>query len=390
MQEVRRLHLPIARLMWVLLLCPCLLLGQGSSAGTITGAVTDPTGAAIPSAAVSVRNIATNFTREMKTGDAGLYTFSDLPIGTYELRASAAGFQSARVAEIVLDVNGTRRVDVQMTVGQITETVNVEAAAPLLNTENASTGQVIESKRVTELPLNGRDFQQLQLLTPGAISATNYQTSQGMAGGAGSLTTNSTMNIADGGRPGQVLFTVDGSNASNQNGRGIIQRPAIDEIAEFKVQSSNMSAEFGYGSSVVNISIKSGTNDLHGAGWEFLRNDTMDARSFFATRVEPLKRNQFGANAGGPVYIPKVYNGRDKTFWFFSYEGLRLRQGASFAPSVPTAKMRTGDLSEWPGQLYDPATTRADPNKPGGYLRDPFPGNIHSGQPHRPHREVLL
>jgi hypothetical protein len=376
MGKVRRLCHPAVCLAWLALVCHGVLPGQGSSAGTLTGTVTDPTGAAIPNAAISLRNVATNLTREMKTGEAGLYTFSNLPVGTYELRASAAGFQSTRVADIILDVNATRRVDIQMTVGQMTETINVEAAAPLLNTENASTGQVIESKRVTELPLNGRDFQQLQLLTPGAISATNYQTNQGMAGGASALTTNSTMNIADGGRPGQVLFTVDGSNASNQNGRGIIQRPAIDEIAEFKVQTSNMSAEFGYGSSVVNVSIKSGTNELHGLGWEFLRNDAMDARSFFATRVEPLKRNQFGANAGGPVFVPKLYDGRDKTFWFFSYEGLRLRQGASFAPSVPTARMRTGDLSEWPGQIYDPKTTRPDPARPGGYLRDPFPGNV--------------
>ena len=206
MQKIRRPPLSLIRLWWVLLLCPSSLFAQGSSAGTITGAVTDPSGAAVPGAAVTVRNVATNFTRDMKTAEAGLYSFSNLPIGTYEMRASAAGFQAVRVGDIILDVNGTRRVDVQMTVGQMTETVNVEATAPLLNTENASTGQVIESKRVNELPLNGRDFQQLQLLTPGAISSTNYQTNQGMAGGAGSLTTNGTMNIADGGRPGQVLF----------------------------------------------------------------------------------------------------------------------------------------------------------------------------------------
>jgi hypothetical protein len=359
----------------LLLLFPVLLWGQGSSTGTLTGAVTDPSGAAVPGAQVTVRNVATNFTREMSTVEAGLFIFSSLPIGTYELRVTAAGFQAVHVADVKLDVNATRRLDVQMAVGQVTETVDVEATAPLLNTENASTGQVIESKRVTELPLNGRDFQQLQLLTPGAVPSVNHQTGQGMAAGASALTTNSTMNISSGGRPGQVLFTIDGSNASNQNGRGIIQRPAVDEIAEFKVQTSNMSAEFGYGSSVVNISIKSGTNQLHGTAWQFHRNDALDARSFFATRVEPLRRNQFGANAGGPVVIPRVYNGRDRTFWFVSYEGLRLRQGASFAPTVPTTKMRTGDLSEWPGQIYDPKTTRPDPDRPGGYLRNPFPNN---------------
>ena len=368
----------VLRLVLLIAACftPAALFGQGSSEGTITGTVVDPSGAPVPAAQITLRNIETNSMRELKTGSTGVYTIPSLPVGTYNLTAGAAGFQNVEVKDIKLDVNATRRVDVNLSVGQVSETITVESTAPLLNTENSTTGQIIESKRVTELPLNGRNFQQLQLLTPGSVSSNNFQTGQGMAGGAGSLTTNGTMNIANGGRPGQVLFLIDGSNASNQNGRGLIQQPAIDEIQEFKVQTSNMSAEFGYGSSAVIVSIKSGTNILHGTGWEFIRNDAMDARSFFATRVEPLKRNQFGANLGGPVLIPRVYNGKDKTFWFFSYEGLRLRQAASSAATVPTARMRTGDLSELPGQIYDPATTRIDPNRPGAYLRDPFPGNI--------------
>lgn len=364
-------------MLWVVICCsPLGISGQGSSEGTITGTVTDPSGSQIPSAQITLRSLQTNSVRELKTNSSGEFTIPNLSVGTYELTASASGFQSIHVKDIKLDVNSTRRIDVSLTVGQVSDSVVVEASAPLLNTENSATGQIIESKRVTELPLNGRNFQQLQLLTPGSVSTTNFQTSQGLGGGASALTTNGTMNIANGGRPGQVLFLVDGSNASNQNGRGLIQQPSIDEIQEFKVQTSNMSAEFGYGSSAVIVSIKSGTNSLHGAGWEFLRNDAMDARSFFATRVEPLKRNQFGANAGGPVFLPKIYNGKDKTFWFFSYEGLRLRQGSSSAATVPTARMRTGDLSELPGQIFDPATTRPDPSRPGAFLRDPFPGNI--------------
>ena len=144
-----------------------------------------------------------------------------------------------------------------------------------------------------------------------------------------------------------------------------------------------MSAEFGYGSSTVNVSIKSGTNKLHGAGWEFLRNDAMDARLFFATRKPPLRRNQFGANAGGPVWIPKLYNGRDKTFWFFNYEGLRLRQGQSFAPSVPTARMRTGDLSELPNAIYDPATTVPDPSRPKRFYPAAVSGECDPTRTHR-------
>jgi hypothetical protein len=373
--HARRTRAPL--ILWLAAFCmPLSVFGQGSSEGTITGTVIDPSGAPIASAQISLRSLQTNSVRESKTNSSGEFTIPSLPVDTYELTVGATGFQSVHVRDIKLDVNATRRVDVGLTVGQVSESVTVEASTPLLNTENSTTGQIIESKRVTELPLNGRNFQQLQLLTPGSVSTNNFQTSQGMGGGASSLTTNSTMNIANGGRPGQVLFLIDGSNASNQNGRGLIQQPAIDEIQEFKVQTSNMSAEFGYGSSAVIVSIKSGTNNLHGAGWEFLRNDAMDARSFFATRVEPLKRNQFGANVGGPVLIPKLYNGKNKTFWFFSYEGLRLRQAASSAATVPTAQMRNGDLSQLPGQIYDPATTRLDPNNPGAYLRSPFPGNI--------------
>jgi hypothetical protein len=355
---------------------PAVLHAQGSTSGTVTGTITDPSGAPVSGAAVTIRNLGTNAVRSMKSAGGGVYAFSNLEPALYDLQVEMPGFQTTTIREIKLDVNASRRVDVPLTVGQVTEKINVEATPPLLNTENASVSQVIETKRVNELPLNGRDFQQLQLLTPGSVAGVNYQTSQGMAGGASSLTTNGTMNIANGGRPGQVLFTVDGAANSNQNGRGIIQRPSIDEISEFRVQTSNMSAEFGYGSSVVNVSIKSGTNELHGSLYEFLRNDAMDARSFFAQSVEPLKRNQFGGTAGGPVIIPKLYNGKDKTFWFFSYEGLRLHQATNQIASVPTTQMRTGDLSQLSAAIYDPVSTRPDPAKPGAYLRTPFPNNL--------------
>ncbi len=358
---------------------PVLLWCQGGTVGNITGLVSDPSGSAIPLASLAIRNTATNQTRQTSTNSSGIYSANGLPIGSYEIKVTAPGFQTAEVKDIKLDVGATLRQDVTMRVGQVSETVEVAAQAPLLNTENASTGQIIEAKRVTELPLNGRDFQQLQLLSPGTVSGTNFQTGQGLSGGASSLTTTGTMNVSNGGRPGQVLFTIDGSNASNQNGRGIVLTPSIDEIQEFKTETSNMSAEFGYGSMTVNVSVKSGTNKLHGAAWEFLRNDKMDARPFFAARKPPLRRNQFGANAGGPVFIPKLYDGRDKTFWFFNYEGLRLRQGQSFAPSVPTARMRTGDLGELTNTMWDPATTVPNPNQANAFIRQPFPNNTIPG-----------
>jgi hypothetical protein len=230
-----------------LVFSPVLMWAQGSSVGNITGVVSDPSGSAIPGAALVIRNVNTNQSRQTSTNSSGLYSLTSLPVGTYELKVTAAGFQTSEVNDIKVDVGATLRQDVAMKVGQVSETVEVAAQAPVLNTENASTGQIIEAKRVTELPLNGRDFQQLQLLSPGTVSGTNFQTGQGLSGGASSLTTTGTMNVSNGGRPGQVLFTIDGSNASNQNGRGIMMTPSIDEIQEFKTETSNMSAEFGYG-----------------------------------------------------------------------------------------------------------------------------------------------
>jgi hypothetical protein len=363
--------------LWTIWCCQRQPLWAQGNLGSISGLVLDPSGALIPGALVSVRHLETNSPRSMLTDSAGLYSFTSLAVGTYELNVSAVGFQPVRIASIKVDVNGRVRVDVSMKVGQESDRVTVEAAAPLLKVEDASMGQLIEQKRVTELPLNGRDFQQLQLLSPGSISTYNFQATSGLGGGASSvsMTASPTMNVANGNRPGAVLFTIDGSSASNQVGRGITITPTIDEIQEFQFLTQNMTAEFGYGSSAVNVSIKSGTNQLHGLGYEFLRNGAMDARSFFASGAEDLKRNQFGGNIGGPVVLPK-YNGKDRTFWFFSYEGLRLRDATTQAATVPTANMRAGDFSELPNPLYDPATTRPNPNVINGFLRDPFPGNV--------------
>lgn len=362
-------------LLAVFLLCSPAAFCQGGATGTITGLVTDTSGAVVPGASIILTNAGTNVTRQGKSDGAGVYLFSNLPVGNYSLKATAAGFSGVQVPGLKLEVNATIRQDIKLPLGKMTQTISVNAAPPTLNTANASLGQVIASTEVTQLPLNGRDFQQLQLLTPGTVSGTNFQTGAALNGGASSLNTNETLNLSNGGRPGSDLFLVDGADDSNENGRGVLWRPSIDEIQEFKVQTSNMSAQFGYGSTVTNIVIKSGTNQLHGVAYDFLRNNAFDSRSFFAPNTEPLKWNQFGANAGGPVIIPKVYNGKNRTFWFFNYEGFRLRQGTAAFATVPTAAMRQGDFSQLPVQLYDPATTRPNPAVPGTYIRDPFVNN---------------
>jgi hypothetical protein len=247
-----------------------LLRGQGAATGTFVGLIQDSTGAVVPGARVTARNLDTNISHAETTAEAGVFTIPNLPAGFYEIRASRQGFRVAA--------------------------------------EEASVGHLIEEKRVVDLPLNGRNFGQLQLLSPGAVNTFNHQTTSGLGGGAASLqNTRDPVAIAsNGSRPSQSLALVDGVNVTHQVGRSVIIAPNPDEIQEFKIQGANFSAEYGYGSNVVNVSTKSGTNQLRGSAWEFLRNDKLDARTFFARSVEPLKRNQFGVSTGGPVLIPKL------------------------------------------------------------------------------------
>jgi len=342
---------------------------QGGTTGTLVGLVSDPSGAVVPDVSVTVRSLETNISVTETTGTAGVFTFPNLRAGLYEVKAVKQGFRTATVPSVKLDVNATFRVNIALEVGEVSETVEVTTAAPMLQTDEATVGHLIEQQRIVDLPLNGRNFQQLQLLTPGSVDTFNHQTSSGLAGGASALTITNVAVTANGARPNQMLFLIDGANASNQNGRGTIFSPNPDEIGEFRIQGSNFSAEYGYGSNVVNVSTKSGTNELHGAAWEFLRNNALDARNFFAPGVEPLKRNQFGAAIGGPLR-------KNQTFWFFNYEGQREATGFTRRASVPTERMRNGDLSELRNQIYDPATTRPDPANPGRLIRDPFAGNI--------------
>jgi len=365
---LRMLPVPVLLMLGSVWIAPS-LYGQGGTTATLVGLVSDPSGAVVPGVTVSVRSLETNITTTETTGEAGVFTFPNLRAGFYELKAAKQGFRTATVSSVKLDVNAAFRVNIALEVGEMTETVHVTTAAPTLQTDEATVGHLIEHQRIVDLPLNGRNFQQLQLLTPGSVDTFNHQTSSGLAGGASALTITNVAVTANGARPNQMLFLIDGANASNQNGRGTIFSPNPDEIGEFKIQGSNFSAEYGYGSNVVNVSTKSGTNEIHGALWEFLRNDALDARSFFAPQVERLRRNQFGASIGGPLR-------RNQTFWFFNYEGQREVTGFARRASVPTERMRNGDLSELRNRIYDPATTRPDPGNPGGFIRDPFPGNI--------------
>jgi hypothetical protein len=332
--------------------------------GNITGLILDPAGTAVPGASVTITNVATGVRTETATNDQGYYTALFLNPGDYVIRVRKQGFKIAEHPQIKLDVAQIARIDMALQLGEVAESVTVEAEAPMLVTETGAVGQLINNKKILDLPLNGRDFTQLATLVPGAISR----------GVNASLDAPSIS--VNGARSGRTVFMIDGGSVSSQYFDVSSITPSIDAIQEFSVQSNSFSAEHGQGMAVIAVALKSGTNQVHGSLFEFFRNQVLDARNFFnRTSQRPaVKQNQFGFTLGGPVVIPKLYNGRDRTFFFGDYEGTRIRRASQFNTLVPTAAMRSGDFSGGP-VILDPATSRPDPARPGAFLRDPFPGN---------------
>ncbi|HTA66943.1 MAG TPA: TonB-dependent receptor [Bryobacteraceae bacterium] len=329
--------------------------------GTLLGTVRDPSSAVIKGAKVTVRHIETGLVREETTNDAGEYLFTQLPVGHYDMTVEQAGFKRAERPGILLQVDERQRVDIDMSVGAVTETLSVEAAAPVIQTDSATVGNVVDNKKVTELPLNGRNFLQLDLLVPGANQGVKGSQNQTQGG---SISVN-------GAREQANNFLLDGIDnndlAINQYSVAI----STEAIQEFKVQGSTYSAEFGRsGGAQINIATRSGTNQFHGVLYEYLRNADLDAKNFFDVPgpIPPFKRNQFGTSVGGPVI-------RDKTFFFFNWESTRVRQSITRVATVPTAAMKNGDFSALlPSTIiYDPSSLQS---VNGQLVRTPFPGNI--------------
>ena len=302
----------------------------------LVGTVIDPSGAVVANANITVHNVDTNVERRIITDERGRYSISPLSIGRYALTAEAPGFRTVTVSDIYLTIGQKGVADVTMQIGEITEKVNVVDTSPLLQAEQASTGQSVENKKIVDLPLNGRDFVQLVALTPGATTAgTTYETQSSNV-------------LINGQRSTKTTSTIDGVMNVDQLFQGFPISPSVDVIEEFRVQSGNFSADQGMGPSNVSVRLKSGTNSLHGTAYEFLRNNDMDARNFFQPAVSPLKRNQFGGSAGGPIR-------RDKLFWFAGYEGTRQNSGNDYSITVPSAAQRQGDFSGLP-PITDPLT----------------------------------
>jgi outer membrane receptor protein involved in Fe transport len=326
--------------LFTLLLAPWMCAQEAGLLGTVT----DPSGAVVVSAAITVKNVETNVERRTTTDDRGRYSISPLAIGHYQLTAEAPGFRTVTVTDIYLTIGQKGITDIVMQVGQVTERVNVVDTSPLLQAEQASIGESMENKKVVDLPLNGRDFVQLVTLTPGSTQGSNaYETGNSRV-------------LVNGHRATKTTSTIDGVMNVDQLFQGFPISPSIDSIEEFRVQSGNFSADQGMGPSNVSVRLKSGTNSYHGTAFEFLRNDKMDARNFFQPERSILKRNQFGGSAGGPIK-------RDKIFWFGGYEANRQNSGNDFNITVPTAAMQQGNFSGL-ASIKDPLTG------------EPFPENI--------------
>jgi carboxypeptidase family protein/TonB-dependent receptor-like protein len=331
---------------FVLFACPLTVLAQQETA-TITGEVKDASGALVPQAMVTVTNVGTNISVKIETNDQGSYTIPSLRPGDYTVTAEKSGFNKTLRTGVTLQVNQFTRIDITLQTGQVSEVVEVVGGAPLLETETSARGSVIDQRKIVDLPLNGRDYNQLALLSPGVLPGTPRLASVNFKG---------VLNV-NGNRTFNNVFLLDGvDNISYSNsfrGENVqLLQPSIEALQEFKIQTNAYSAEFGRSSgAVVNATIKSGTNGLHGSLYEFLRNDALDANNFFSNALgapKPVrKRNQFGAAVGGPFV-------KNKTFWFADYEGLREREGVPRVRLVPTAAEKAGLFST---AVLDPFAT---------------------------------
>ncbi len=314
------------------------------STATLQGTVTDSKGAVLPNATVIVRNRNTSTERTTQTDTDGNYQVAALPVGVYTVEVRVEGFKTQVADQVRLEVAKTAVQNFQMDVGAISEQVLVSSDVPVIETATTSVGTVINQRTVQEIPLNGRHFVDLGLLIPGSVTPPQNGFLTAPLRGQGSFAFNTA-----GGREDTVNFMINGINLNDMAQNQITFQPSINTVQEFKVDNSTFSAEYGRNSgAIVNIATSSGTNNYHGEFFEFLRNEALDARNFFDARKPPFKRNQFGFNLGGPVNLPHFgtggdvfsYNGKNRTFFFFSYEGLRQRQGLTLTGNVLTDAQR--------------------------------------------------
>ena len=355
------------------LVCAAACLAQQA----ILGTVMDASGAAIPGATVLVTNIGTNAVFNAQTNAQGYYTVPSIPTGRYTVTADAKGFKKTVRSGITIEVEKRAQVDLTLQVGALTESVEVVGEAPVVDTASATQGSVVGERVLEDLPTNGRNAFSLMMLSS-AVKSTNGPTNSGFTDRGSGL---SQVSI-NGGPSSLNSISIDGGNNNNAYYNDMNANPAVDAIQEFKVQSNTMSAEFGFTlGGVINVVTRSGTNQWKGTLYEFMRNPVLDARNAFAVAKGQFHYNQYGGSLGGPLWIPKLYNGRNRTFFFFNYEEYKYRTATSTYRYFPPAQYHNGDFSRMVDSrgvsipVYDPETTRVNPAG-SGYVRDPLPGNI--------------
>src|SRR3989440_9750800 len=322
--------------------------------GDITGRVTDPSGSAVPSSAITLTSTATNAIRQTESNGDGLYTLTAVPPGVYNLKVEHPGFKAANTTNIELQVQQTVRLDLTLQLGQVSESIEVSANAALLQSENATVGTVIENKDIVELPLNGRQYLGLVSMAPNVnnLAPPSGQTQSRQGGDRANQSIS-----AGGNRIVFDYFTLDGVNNTDPNFNTYIVLPSIDALQEFKVHTGVSPAEFGHNATQINVLTKSGGNAYHGSLFEFVRNDAFDATPYSFTTVRttnsPFKWNDYGFELDGPIRIPKVFNGENKLFFMANYEWLVQRQSSLRPYNVPTPAMFQGNFNGYASTIYD-------------------------------------
>ncbi|MBM3814026.1 MAG: hypothetical protein FJW20_20560 [Acidimicrobiia bacterium] len=352
------------------LLLPVTLFGQATS--QLTGTITDRTGAMVADATVTLVNTATGNERKVQSNQLGSFTVPFLPPGTYRATVQKPGFRQVNRDGIRLEVNQTVRIDFALEIGEVTQTIEVAGAAPLIESDTSSIGQVIESKAIQDLPLNGRNFVQLAILGPGVVGVGFGARGTIMSGTRPDDLRPGSELFSNGNREGSNNFLMDGVDNNERLTLAIVLRPSVEAVREFKIQTNMFAADQGRNAgTTVNVITKSGSNQWHGSAYNFLRNDRFDARNFFARpdAAKPaLRQNQFGASFGGKIV-------ENKLFFFTNYEGLRRRFENTSVNTVPLAEVRTGDFRNV-RDVFDPFSTRAQAGTATGFVRDPFPNRL--------------
>jgi hypothetical protein len=348
-------------------------------AGSVVGVITDPGGSVVPSASIELRSVATGAVRQASSSSSGEFDFVAVPPGRYSITAKVAGFKQ-KTQDFELVVGQRLELNLSMEVGAETQSVTVTSNVETIDTASSEVSNLRTEQQVVDLPLNGRNFTQLIQLAPGVNNHANASNSvqQGYTSGRG---TNGA--VINGNPAEDTVYMFDGILSTENDAGDLFFFPPVDAIQEFKVQTSSAPASYGGNPTMINVTFRSGTNQFHGTFYEFLRNSDLDAKNYFDSPTKPIPPfhlNQFGANVGGPVIIPRLFNGRDKLFFFADYEGKRTSQAQTYVSTVPTAAFRTGDFSALLSQakpitLKIPGTSTKLPNNQVQQI-DPTSANL--------------